>query len=139
VGGGVADDAQGGGIVFFEEFEGDVFVERGGEVDDAVEALSEYMASSDCSSAASLVPAAGVERGLMRATTTAAARRGEMLLAMSKGVVPAGTSRMEPSGSWIFIWLLISCKDSALGEGNASFRYNGRGPWRQVGGGERRR
>jgi hypothetical protein len=29
----------------------------------------------------------------MRATTTAAARRGEMLLAMSRGVVPRGTSR----------------------------------------------
>jgi hypothetical protein len=34
----------------------------------------------------------------MRATTEAAARRGEMELAISKGVVPEGTSRTAPSG-----------------------------------------
>ena len=74
----------------------------------ACEAWPEYIASSEASRAASVVvAAAGSKRGLlMRATTTAAARRGEMLLAMSNGVVPLGTSRMEPSGSWIFIWLL---------------------------------
>jgi len=82
---------------------------------------SEYMASSVASSAASLMlPAAGVS-GVMRATTTAAARRGEMLVATSKGVVPGGTSRMEPSGSWTLIdagiGLLINYKDRWLERG----------------------
>ena len=69
-----------------------------------------YMASSEASMAASLVLAMTGVIGLMRATTTAAARRGEMLLAMSKGVVPLGTSRMEPSGSWILIRLLTDIR-----------------------------
>ena len=68
---------------------------------------AEYMASSEASSAASLAEVNAGARGVMRATTTAAARRGEMEVAMSNGVVPLGTSRMEPSGSWTFIWLLI--------------------------------
>ncbi len=63
----------------------------------------EYIASSEASSAASLAEAAAGVSGVMRATTTAAARRGEMLLAISNGVVPLGTSRMEPSGSWTLI------------------------------------
>ena len=33
-----------------------------------------------------------------------------MLLAMSSGVVPRGTSRTEPSGSWILIWLLTGIR-----------------------------
>ena len=36
--------------------------------------------------------------GRMRATTAAAASLGEMLLATSRGVDPAGNSLMEPSG-----------------------------------------
>jgi hypothetical protein len=44
-----------------------------------------------------------------------------MLLAMSRGVVPGGTSRMEPSGSWILIGLLINYKDSAWNQRNARF------------------
>ena len=63
----------------------------------------EYMASSEASRAASFSLAAAGVSGRTRATTTAAARRGEMLLATSKGVVPAGTSRREPSGNWIWI------------------------------------
>ena len=43
-------------------------------------------------------PAPLPETGVSRATTLAAARRGEMELAISSGVVPAGTSRTEPSG-----------------------------------------
>jgi len=39
--------------------------------------------------------------GVMRAAIEAAARRGEMELATSRGVVPEGTSRMEPSGRWM--------------------------------------
>jgi hypothetical protein len=35
----------------------------------------------------------------MRATTDACARRGEMLSAMARGVVPDATSRTDPSGS----------------------------------------
>jgi len=66
----------------------------------------EYMASSEASRADSFSLTATGVSGRMRATTTAAARRGEMLFAMSKGVVPAGTSRTEPSGSWILIGLL---------------------------------
>jgi len=34
----------------------------------------------------------------MRAATLAAAKRGEMELATSRGVVPEGTSRMDPVG-----------------------------------------
>ena len=67
---------------------------------------AEYMASSLASRAASLADSPAGARGWMRATTTAAARRGEMLLATSMGVVPEGTSRMEPSGSWILMGLL---------------------------------
>ena len=37
--------------------------------------------------------------GRMRAMTAAAANLGEMLLATSRGVAPAGNSLMEPSGS----------------------------------------
>jgi len=70
------------------------------------EACAEYMASSLASSDSSPADKAAGAKGLMRATTTAAARRGEMLLATSRGEVPAGTSRTEPSGSWILIWLL---------------------------------
>jgi len=47
---------------------------------------------------------------LTRATTTTAARRGEMLVAISRGVVPAATSRTEPSGSWILIGLLTQTR-----------------------------
>ena len=63
-----------------------------------------YIVSSD--SGASSTPSSGAlmsspAMGRMRATTTAAAaRRGEMALAISKGVVPCGTSRTLPSGSW---------------------------------------
>ena len=70
-----------------------------------VEALA-YIASSLASSAASLVFTAIGDNARMRATTAAAASRGEMLLAISKAVVPLGTSRMEPSGSWILIMSL---------------------------------
>ena len=72
----------------------------------SLEEAAEYMASSEASRAASPALVASGVRGLMRATTTAAARRGEMSLAMSRGVVPLGTSRMELSGSWILIGLL---------------------------------
>ncbi len=65
--------------------------------------LAEYMASSLASRAASLADAAAGVNGVTRATTTADARRGEMLVATSNGVVPLGTSRMEPSGSWTLI------------------------------------
>jgi hypothetical protein len=64
----------------------------------ASEGSPEYMASSE--EGASVVSVsvdagagAAVVSGRMRATTTAAARRGEMLLAISRGVVPRGTSR----------------------------------------------
>ena len=56
--GGVADDAERGGVVLLEQLEGDVFVERRGEVDDASRrrlAGPEYMASSEASRAASFV------------------------------------------------------------------------------------
>jgi hypothetical protein len=39
----------------------------------------------------------------MRATTLAAARRGEMEVAISRGVVPCGTSFTAPSGRWMEI------------------------------------
>jgi len=48
--------------------------------------------------------------GLTRATTLAAASRGEIELAISRGVVPEGTSRTEPSGSWIEIVDLLIMK-----------------------------
>jgi hypothetical protein len=70
----------------------------------ASEVSPEYMASSEeVGSVVAASVAAGEEgaRGLVRATTTAAARRGEMLVATSRGVVPRGTSRWEPSGSWM--------------------------------------
>ena len=74
----------------------------------------EYMASSLASSAASVVVEAIGAKARMRATTTAEASRGEMLLAMSKGVVPLGTSRMEPSGSWILIMSLTAIRIEQL-------------------------
>jgi hypothetical protein len=67
-------------VRLLEQPEGYVFGERGGKVSE-------------------LTFGAPESNGAMRATTTAAASRGEMLLAMSKGVVPRGTSRWEPSGS----------------------------------------
>ena len=48
---------------------------------------------------ASLAISALADQGVSRATTEAAASRGEMELAISSGVVPAGTSRIAPSGS----------------------------------------
>ena len=57
-----------------------------------------YMAASSlslCSSAAETA----AESGRTLATTTAAASRGEMLIARSSGVVPRATSRTEPSGN----------------------------------------
>ncbi len=71
-----------------------------------VEGAAEYMASSEASRAASLALGAAGVSGVMRATTTAAARRGEMDVAISRGVVPEGTWRREPSGSWMLIGLL---------------------------------
>ena len=50
--------------------------------------------------AAEVAATAAALSGRMRATTAACARRGEMLSAMDRGVVPDGTSRTDPSGSW---------------------------------------
>jgi hypothetical protein len=44
-----------------------------------------------------------------RAATLAAARRGEMELAISRGVVPEGTSRMDPSGRCTAIVFVLMC------------------------------
>ena len=46
--------------------------------------------------------------GRMRAMTTAAASRGEMPVAISRGVVPRATSRPDPSGSWIRICSVLT-------------------------------
>jgi hypothetical protein len=82
----VADNLEGGLVGLLEELEADVF------------GCSEAALSS--SGVAAVVFA---DKGRMRATTTAAARRGEMLMATSCGVVPCATSRTEPSGSSIRI------------------------------------
>lgn len=71
----------------------------------------EYMASSLAAASASATPSTVCAwSGRMRATTTAAARRGEMPVAMSRGVVPRATVRWLPSGSWIEMvsWLTLS-------------------------------
>ena len=69
-----------------------------------------YMAASAGSSFAASAPAGAVDaaRGVIRATTEAEASRGEIELAISRGVVPAGTSRTEPSGRWIAIVELMA-------------------------------
>jgi len=70
--------------------------------------VAEYMAFSEDVSVSGVVwVGAMAVNGRMRATTTAAARRGEMPVAISKGVVPRGTSRRDPSGSWTRIWVWI--------------------------------
>ncbi len=63
----------------------------------AAESAAEYMAASEEISSVESAGAAALG-GVRRATTEAAARRGEMELAISSGVVPEGTCRMEPSG-----------------------------------------
>src|ERR1019366_8724424 len=73
----------------------------------AAASSAEYISASEGSSPVVDFAAAPVT-GVSRATTEAAARRGEIALAISKGVVPAGTSRIAPSGRCTaIVWLLM--------------------------------
>ena len=99
VGGGVADDFERFRVRLLDEFEAGIGGEGGREVDQARGGC--VFSGVHCGFSLAVgrwrlraVPLMGVRR----ATTAAAARRGEMELAMSKGVVPEGTSRTAPSG-----------------------------------------
>src|SRR5580658_294228 len=93
---------------------------------------------SDWPSEATFWAVSPLPTGVRRATTTAAARRGEMALAMSRGVVPCGTSLMDPSGRWMAMdGLLMAVGASVHGEtadvrGDSS-GYNRRDPGNSCG------
>ena len=109
VGSRVPHHAQSGRIGFLQQFKRHVLGEGGAQNPPSVP-RSRFRARTfplrsarplASSSAVSLVFSlvCSVRNGRTRATTTAAASRGEMLLATSSGVVPGATSRTEPSGS----------------------------------------
>jgi len=77
------------------------------------------MASAESASASEAADSDSAATGVRRATTEMAASRGEMELAMSRGVVPTGTWRMDPSGSvmericaliGLFSWAAGACE-----------------------------
>jgi hypothetical protein len=117
--GGVAQNLERVGIVFFDEFErvSEVSGAERSTRRGAAASSAAYMAASSADWPSELAIAGGAlaaaVTGVMRAATEAAARRGEMELAMSRGVVPEGTSRMAPSGRCTAIMFVLIVVESA--------------------------
>ena len=114
--GGVADHFERVGIILLDELEARVGRERRGEIDEArrggvlsgIHGGFGGLAVGRLTVVGSVLAGVRIERS-KAGNHEAAARRGEMELAISRGVVPGGTSRTAPSGRCTAMVFLLIC------------------------------